>query len=414
MKYTGNLNLKKPEGTDIVNINDLNENADILDLAVAGKVDKVAGKGLSDENFTAAEKNKLAGIATGANNYTHPANHPASIITQDVSNRFVTDTEKANWNAKETPAGAQNKVDTHANNTTSAHGATSAATANKIMIRDAFGRAKVAAPSAADDIARKAEVDAVQTNLNAHLSDLAPHGIGNRSTLLTSEKSSIVGAINELFTNAGNGKDYIAAAITGMGQSASGSDTFERLAAKIRDISKDANAAIGDVLSGKTFYQGGSKKTGTMPDNGNVVITPGTINKTIDAGKHGGGGYVVGDPNLIGSNIKSGVSIFGIPGTVIPKTFASGTAITGDKGALVVTGLTFQPTIVILEDPGGGSRQVHNGLTGSSGGNILNGVTYQQSYAYGSGSIIPNANGFSATGASGGSSGRTVNWWAMA
>lgn len=32
--------------------------------------------------------------------YTHPANHPASIITQDTSNRFVTDAEKADWNAK--------------------------------------------------------------------------------------------------------------------------------------------------------------------------------------------------------------------------------------------------------------------------------------------------------------------------
>jgi hypothetical protein len=33
--------------------------------------------------------------------YTHPANHPASIITQDASNRFVTDAEKTTWNAKQ-------------------------------------------------------------------------------------------------------------------------------------------------------------------------------------------------------------------------------------------------------------------------------------------------------------------------
>lgn len=33
-------------------------------------------------------------------NPTHPANHPPSIIIQDASNRFVTDTEKATWNAK--------------------------------------------------------------------------------------------------------------------------------------------------------------------------------------------------------------------------------------------------------------------------------------------------------------------------
>ena len=39
------------------------------------------------------------------------------------------------------------------------HGSASAATANKLMHRDASGRAKVAAPSASDDIARKSEVD---------------------------------------------------------------------------------------------------------------------------------------------------------------------------------------------------------------------------------------------------------------
>ena len=65
---------------------------------MSGKVDKVIGKQLSTEDYTTTEKNKLSGIANNANNYVHPANHPASIITQDSSNRFVSDTEKATWN----------------------------------------------------------------------------------------------------------------------------------------------------------------------------------------------------------------------------------------------------------------------------------------------------------------------------
>lgn len=69
------------------------------------KVDKVAGKQLSTEDYTTAEKTKLGGIATGANNYTHPANHAPSIITQDANNRFVSDTEKATWNAKQAALG---------------------------------------------------------------------------------------------------------------------------------------------------------------------------------------------------------------------------------------------------------------------------------------------------------------------
>lgn len=50
--------------------------------------------------MSSTDKSKLDGIATNANNYSHPANHPPSIITQDASNRFVTDAEKATWNAK--------------------------------------------------------------------------------------------------------------------------------------------------------------------------------------------------------------------------------------------------------------------------------------------------------------------------
>lgn len=55
--------------------------------------------------FTTALKTKLDGIATGATNYAHPANHPPSIITQDASNRFATDAEKTAWNAKQAALG---------------------------------------------------------------------------------------------------------------------------------------------------------------------------------------------------------------------------------------------------------------------------------------------------------------------
>lgn len=46
-----------------------------------GKVDAVAGKGLSTNDYTSTEKNKLAGVAANANNYAHPSTHPASMIT---------------------------------------------------------------------------------------------------------------------------------------------------------------------------------------------------------------------------------------------------------------------------------------------------------------------------------------------
>ena len=51
--------------------------------------------------MAAADKLKLDGVANGATNYTHPATHPASMIIQDATSRFVTDADKAAWNAKE-------------------------------------------------------------------------------------------------------------------------------------------------------------------------------------------------------------------------------------------------------------------------------------------------------------------------
>ena len=52
-----------------------------LETALAGKVNTESGKGLSTNDYTTAEKQKLAGIAAGANNYVHPSTHPASMIT---------------------------------------------------------------------------------------------------------------------------------------------------------------------------------------------------------------------------------------------------------------------------------------------------------------------------------------------
>lgn len=44
----------------------------VLESEIAKKVDKVDGKGLSDQNYTTDEKTKLEGIEDGANKYIHP------------------------------------------------------------------------------------------------------------------------------------------------------------------------------------------------------------------------------------------------------------------------------------------------------------------------------------------------------
>lgn len=54
------------------------EQLDDTTVDLSGYVEKEAGKGLSDENFTAALKDKLDGIAAGANKYVHPTHTAAA------------------------------------------------------------------------------------------------------------------------------------------------------------------------------------------------------------------------------------------------------------------------------------------------------------------------------------------------
>lgn len=67
---TTNYNLVKPLASENYNINVFNGNADIIDDTLndlkQNKVDKIAGKGLSTEDYTNEEKTKLATVQSGA------------------------------------------------------------------------------------------------------------------------------------------------------------------------------------------------------------------------------------------------------------------------------------------------------------------------------------------------------------
>lgn len=113
----------------------------------------------------------------------------------------------------------------------------------------------------------------------------------------------------------------------------------------------DATAAVAEILAGKTAYVNGNKLTGTMKNNGAVT---GTISKKADAysipiGYHDGSGKVTisstEQAKIIATNIRAGVSILGVTGTM------SGTE--GAKAqAKTATPSTTQQTI--LPDSAGG------------------------------------------------------------
>lgn len=76
----------------------------------------------------------------------------------------------------------------------------------------------------------------------------------------------------------------------------------------------DADAEVGDVKAGKTFYSAAApRKTGIMPTKA-IVAT----NDDYEAGYHEGnpGGLAAIDTDLAPANIKEGIAIFGKLGTL--------------------------------------------------------------------------------------------------
>lgn len=74
-------------------------------------------------------------------------------------------------------------------------------------------------------------------------------------------------------------------------------------------------ATASDVLSGKTIGTDAGLVTGTIPSKGVATITPSTTNQVISAGQYlSGDQTILGDADLIASNIKDMVSIFGVTG----------------------------------------------------------------------------------------------------
>lgn len=83
----------------------------------------------------------------------------------------------------------------------------------------------------------------------------------------------------------------------------------------------DATVAVAEILKDKTAYARGAKIVGTMPNNGPKNYTVSDLNdQTISLGFYDGSGKISIDSaekaKIIPANIKNGVSILGVQGTM--------------------------------------------------------------------------------------------------
>lgn len=87
--------------------------------------------------------------------------------------------------------------------------------------------------------------------------------------------------------------------------------------AKFLDTSDATLDNANKMLSGVTAYAGGTKYTGNIASKAAATYTPGVSDQTIAAGQYLSGAQTIsGDVNLVSGNIRQGVSIFGVAGSM--------------------------------------------------------------------------------------------------
>ena len=98
---TPNYNLEKPAQTDFYDVDVQNSNTDKIDTALNNKVDKVTGKGLSANDYTATDKSKVNNVPSDTNAELEGKTDNTDFETHTGNTTVHTNaTEKATWNNK--------------------------------------------------------------------------------------------------------------------------------------------------------------------------------------------------------------------------------------------------------------------------------------------------------------------------
>jgi hypothetical protein len=271
----------------------------------------ISGKQLSTEDYSTSEKIKLADIEAEANKYVHPATHSASMI----------------------------------------------------MMLDST------------DIETK--INSVASDLNSHKSDTIYQTAGGTATTITLTISeTLVNALPITFIASANNSGAATTINTKPLYKPNTTTAPTLVAGKAYTVwynstsncffikaSAEGNTIAGHVLAGDTFSNDSDTGlTGTMPNRAGDTIAlsrsvSGTTLKLLPSSGYRDGiddNVTITDTNYIASNIKNGVSIFGLAGTNTNKKWYSATGnVTANEYnqatiSIAAAGFTAQPSKIIL------------------------------------------------------------------
>lgn len=151
----------------------------------------------------------------------------------------------------------------------------------------------------------------------------------------------------------------------------------------------DVDVTAAKMLDGTVACGQSGKVIGTISKKAAATITPGTADQTIASGQYLSGTQTIeGDANLIADNIKKGVSIFGVTGTL--ESGGTGGASTNNCEAYLITSTTqtvsFKNTGGTLKVWGYATQTSSSSWGGGSTTKLLafDGDKYYTSTSYGS------------------------------
>ncbi len=113
-------------------------------------------------------------------------------------------------------------------------------------------------------------------------------------------------------------------------------ETLDKLYSELKEYKTSGSVTSTEMLEGSTGYAKGKLVTGSIKRKEAQTYIPGTTDQTISSGQYLNGDQIIkGDVHLVASNIKSGISLFGVAGTFTSDANAIANQILSGKTAYV-------------------------------------------------------------------------------